>query len=210
MENRTITETFSQTAEWCADTVSQVPSSAWSAHGLGEWDLRALVGHTSRALSTVTRAITTPAATIELESAEAYFQTASLISGTDPNAVRDRGIAAGDELGDDPATQFRTVLEAALASIRSVDNPIVTSVAGAMTLSQYLRTRVFELVVHGLDIQTALTPTSLDAITPPPEAALREALTITQNLAILRGDGQQLLFTLTGRKSLPANYSVLA
>ncbi|QIK62107.1 mycothiol maleylpyruvate isomerase [Leucobacter viscericola] len=210
MEKRTITETFSQAAAWCVDTVSRVPSTAWNEQALGDWDLRALVGHTSRALSTVVRAIGAPADTVELASAESYFRAVSEIAEADANSVRDRGIAAGRELGEDPAAQFRKLYAEALASVQSVSDPAVMSVAGGIALSQYLRTRVFELVVHGLDIQTALTRVSAAEEIPPPEAALSEALTIAQHLAVLRGDGTQLLFALTGRGSLSANYSVLA
>ena len=35
------------------DLVEQVPERAWSEPALGEWDVRGLIGHASRALSTV-------------------------------------------------------------------------------------------------------------------------------------------------------------
>ncbi len=41
-------------AAWlAADVVDRIDDALWSAPGLGEWDLRALIGHTSRATVTV-------------------------------------------------------------------------------------------------------------------------------------------------------------
>lgn len=210
MELRAITEVFSAAANWCANTVSRIPDTAWGNPGLGEWNLRSLVGHTSRALSTAVHAIETPAQTVELTTAEDYFRGTSKLPQADPHTVRDRGITAGADLGDDPAEAFRDLAHAAIAAlesaVNSAEDPIVTSVAGSMRLSEYLRTRVFELVVHGLDIQAA-EPAAAKEV---PLVALQEASRIAQNLAVLRGDGPQLLFALTGRGSLSAGYSVLA
>ena len=41
----------------------------WSEPGLGEWDIRALVGHTSRSLVTVEVYLARPAASVEVASA---------------------------------------------------------------------------------------------------------------------------------------------
>ena len=43
---------FSDAAKWFVQMVSGV-TGGWDRPGLGEWDLRALVGHTSRSLLTV-------------------------------------------------------------------------------------------------------------------------------------------------------------
>ena len=45
--------TFLAAAGTVADLVDAIPDTAWDGPGLGEWDLRALVGHTSRSLVTV-------------------------------------------------------------------------------------------------------------------------------------------------------------
>lgn len=209
MDKHAAEEVFSQAAAWCADVVASVPGTEWNKPGLGEWDLRALVGHTGRALSTVVRAIATPAAAIELETAEDYFLATTERSKAAPNAVRDRGVAAGKEMGEHPAHHFQTLLSDALAATAAVGDPLVTSVAGGMRLSQYLRTRVFELVVHGLDIQSAIATIPATDLAPPPTVALHETLTIAQNLVVSRGDGARWVFALTGRGSLPSGYSVL-
>ena len=44
-----------------ADLVDTIPPERWDGPGLGEWDLRALVGHTSRSLLTVEAYLQRPA-----------------------------------------------------------------------------------------------------------------------------------------------------
>ena len=44
---------FGQAARAVAALVDTIPPERWDGPGLGEWDLRALVGHTSRSLLTV-------------------------------------------------------------------------------------------------------------------------------------------------------------
>jgi hypothetical protein len=44
---------YADAAATAADLVARIDEHLWSAPGLGEWDLRALVGHTSRAMVTV-------------------------------------------------------------------------------------------------------------------------------------------------------------
>jgi uncharacterized protein (TIGR03083 family) len=209
MEERKV---FLDAASWCIETVALLPDDAWQRPGLGDWDVRSLVGHTSRSFTTVVNAINTPAATEELATAEEYFLTAAKPSKMLAEAVRDRGFAAGRDLGARPGERFRELFETTQEAIENTGNPLVTSLLGGIRLNEYLRTRTFELVVHGLDIQHALTtPDSPSpAFAPPPVAALTEAVTLVQRLAILRGDGSRVLLAMTGRSSLPDNYSVLA
>ena len=48
------------------DLVRRIPDDAWDNPALGSWDVRALVGHTGRALSTITQNVARPAATLQL------------------------------------------------------------------------------------------------------------------------------------------------
>jgi hypothetical protein len=45
---------FGSAAAAFAQLVREIPETAWNGPGLGEWDLRSLVGHASTAVSTVT------------------------------------------------------------------------------------------------------------------------------------------------------------
>ena len=74
----------------------------WQEPGLGEWDVRALVGHTSRSLLTVEEYLARPATTVEVPSAPAYYAATSAMAAGP--GVAARGVAAGQALGDDPAT----------------------------------------------------------------------------------------------------------
>ena len=65
--------TFLSAAAAVADLVDTIPSTAWDGPGLGVWDLRALVGHTSRALVTVVTYLGQPAAAEEIATPEAYY-----------------------------------------------------------------------------------------------------------------------------------------
>jgi hypothetical protein len=59
---------FADAAEWFVRTAALV-GDRWNRPGLGEWDLRALVGHTSRSLLTVEAYLARPAAAVDVASA---------------------------------------------------------------------------------------------------------------------------------------------
>jgi hypothetical protein len=74
-----------------------------------------------------------------------------------------------------------------------------------MRLVDYLPTRVFELVVHTLDLATAL---SCEVIVPASATSI--ALHLLADLAARQPDkAAPLLRAATGRGPLPARYSVL-
>ena len=229
-ERPDIDRVYADAAEWFIALVDGVPPGAWEHPGLGDWDMRALVGHTGRALSTLNRALGSPATHIECATAEEYvLRTATLASNADGDSVFARGVDAGRDLGAQPSEAVRGLVRAAISALaeartpiaprsggsdagEAIPDPIVTTIVGGMPLSEYLRTRVFELVVHGQDlvrarrrVDRALT-TASDA---PPADALREAAGMAGRIALERGDGERLLRALTGRSGLPDGYSVL-
>src|SRR5207244_8819785 len=91
---------FTDAAEWFIRTAALV-GDRWNRPGLGEWDVRALVGHTSRSLLTVETYLARPAAAVEVASAADYFR-AIRAAAADPAAAA-RGRAAAAALGADPA-----------------------------------------------------------------------------------------------------------
>jgi uncharacterized protein (TIGR03083 family) len=188
-------ETFLDAAESFSDLVAALPGDL-TGPGLGEWDLRSLVGHASRSVLTVSTYLGQPAESVEIESAARYYVRIGEL-GLDPADVAERGRQAGVALGDDPAAAVRHMIETASDDlVGAVDDPVITTVAGGMRLSDYLPTRTFELVVHGLDIAAATGgPWS-----PPPDA-LAEAAELAARIAVLRGDGARLLRLVTGRES---------
>jgi uncharacterized protein (TIGR03083 family) len=197
--------TFLSAAAAVADLVDTIPSAAWDGPGLGVWDLRALVGHTSRALVTVVTYLGRPAAAEEIATPEAYYALVARAGGADPAAVAERGRAAGAALGADRASAFRALIVDATAALdRAGDDDLVTTVAGGMRLLAYLPTRTFELAVHGADIAAA---TGLPVTIP--SAVLAESAALAARTAVEVGQGPVVLAALTGRSALPPGFSVV-
>ena len=193
---------FGRAARTVADVVDQIPESAWDGPGLGEWDLRSLVGHTSRALLTVESYLERPAPTEDLTGPVDYL----LGSGSsDASSVAERGRAAGAALGEDPARAFGAIVARVLPLLDRDDDPLVTTIAGGMRLSSYLPTRTFELVAHGLDITDALA----DPVPDFGAGVWSLVLGLAAEVAA-RGDrASVLLRALTGRAGLPEGFSVV-
>lgn len=201
---------FAEASRWVDMLVAQVGTDAetWERPGLGEWDLRALVGHTSRALLTVEQylaaAAEAEAEAEDLASPDDYFAAVTAIPSTQSNAVRQRGVDAGAALGADPVHAFHTICVRVLGLVEHAHDQLITTPAGGITLSNYLPTRAFELVVHGLDIARATEHAST-----PPEEPLKLALDLAVTLAQRSGRGADVLLALTGRHPLEPEFSIV-
>jgi uncharacterized protein (TIGR03083 family) len=199
---------FATAAETVADLVERLDTDVWDRPGLGAWDVRALVGHTSRSLITVTTYFDQPAPTARVRTADEYY--AVIASGeipgtTDAEAVAERGRQAGAQLGDDPAAAFRALVAPAVAKARAADpDAVVETITGGTRVGAYLPTRTFELVVHGLDIAAA-TGASVEFA---PEL-LTDALDLAAAIAVRKGQGATVLRALTGRQALPDGFCVV-
>jgi hypothetical protein len=193
---------FADAAQWFVRTAALV-GDRWDRPGLGEWDVRALVGHTSRSLLTVEMYLARPASAVEVASASDYFR-ATRAAAADP-AVAARGRDAGDALGADPAAGVAEIAGRVLPLVDSRDGTeLVTTIAGGMRLEDYLPTRTFELAVHTADLATAIGA-PLDV----PATAATQALQLIADLAVGDGLAGSLLLAATGRPGLPAGFSVL-
>jgi uncharacterized protein (TIGR03083 family) len=194
-------ETYLEAARSFADLVGSLPP-ALTGPGLGEWDLRTLVGHTSRSLVTVIEYLQQPAESVEVDS-PAYVVAAGAAVAAGGAGVTERGVAAGAALGDDPAGSVRALVERVTTDLAGVDlDAVITTFAGGMRVRDYLPTRTFELVVHGLDIAAAVP-----VRWTPPDAALRCAVGLAGEVAVLRGEGPLLLRLVTGRE--PGGISIV-
>lgn len=138
---------------------------------------------------------------IEVTGAAEYFR---LASGADPAAIAARGRSAGAALGEDPTGDLRGQAEATASLLdTAADGATAGSPFGVIALAEYLPTRTFELVVHTCDLATAT-----DQPLSPPAAPAVSALRLAGALAGPRAG--EVLLALTGRRSLPDGYSVLA
>lgn len=193
---------FADAAGWFVRTATLV-GDRWDRPGLGEWDVRALTGHTSRSLVTVETYLAHPAPAADIASPVGYFRATRAAAAT--AAVAARGREAGTALGSDPAAAVARIAARVLALVDTCDGTeLVTTIAGGMRLGDYLPTRTFELAVHTADLATVLG-------VPPdvPATAAAQALTIVTGLAVTGGLAGPLLLAATGRPGLPAGFSVL-
>jgi uncharacterized protein (TIGR03083 family) len=197
---------FASAARGFAGLVREIPAEAWDGPGLGEWDLRALVGHTSRSLITVSTYLQQPAETEDITTPQQYYAMVNPSAlGLDPADVVERGRQAGRDLGDDPASAVDELVSRVLDELAVAGDPLVAVLGGAgIRLHTYLPTRTFELAVHSLDIAGALgIPLVL------PSDALAEALVLASGIAVAAGRGETVLLALTGRTALPPSFSVV-
>ncbi|MGV0852018.1 maleylpyruvate isomerase family mycothiol-dependent enzyme [Mycolicibacterium phlei] len=196
---------YRSAAQAFAELVHRIPDDAWERPGLGEWDVRALVGHTSRSLTTVLTYLKTRAQREDVTSPQQYYRLVTPEAlGIDPADVAERGRQAGRDLGDDPAAAVDALAAQALEAVAAAGDPLIEVIGGqGIRLRNYLPTRVFELVVHSTDIARAL-----DLSFTPPADALEEALVLAARIAA-DGQGVPLLMALTGREPLPPSFSVV-
>src|SRR3954471_21738831 len=95
--------TYGLAAASFLDLAARVPIERYAEPGLGNWDLRALIGHTGRSFVIVATYLDTRADAVDTEDAADYFTVVNrLVHGTARDAVHQRGIEAGVALGDDP------------------------------------------------------------------------------------------------------------
>ena len=203
MDSARVRDAFAEAADYFVATVARVPADGWDRPGLGEWSVRALVGHTSRALLTVETYLDAGAERVDVPGPVEYFLVG--LATADHGAIAERGRQAGAALGDDPAGAVRALTERVVARVqRAADSDLVGTSAGGMTLIAYLPTRVFELAIHTLDLAAALgVAGSL------PDATAAVTLDLVAALARRRGRDTALLLAATGRGALPTGYTVL-
>lgn len=204
--------TYASAATTFADLVRRIPAAAWTGPGLGEWNLRDLVGHASRSLVTVSTYLRTPITggagdrrEDVTSAADYYVQIRDYASTLGAADVAERGRQAGRDLGADPAAAVDALVQKALSDVAAADDPLIQVIGGlGIRLGNYLPTRTFELAVHGLDIARA----SGVALTLP-EDVLTEAATLAARIAVRTGDGDALLLAMTGRVALPDGFAVV-
>lgn len=201
---------FQSTAVSFADLVSRLPADRWDGPGLGDWTLRDLVGHTvSSALRQVPTALATPGDAVAFESAEAYWSLARTVppevyaahSAASSRDAKENGLA----LGDDPAARVGEVVGRATQALASAgDDDVIATAVGGMRVRDWLPTRTFELVMHGMDVAAA---GGVEFVLAP--EAVADTAAQAARVAAAVGDGPLLLRALTGRAALPEKFSIL-
>jgi uncharacterized protein (TIGR03083 family) len=198
--------TFASAARSFAALVHDIPGDRWDGPGLGEWDLRSLVGHTSRSLITVSTYLAHAAEREDIATPQEYYARVNPAAlGIAPAGIVERGRQAGRDLGDDPAATVDELLSRVLDDLSEADNPLIQVIGGAgIRLHTYLPTRTFELAVHGLDIARAV-----DLSFALPADVLEVATGLAARIAVAEGHGETVLLALTGRAELPPSFSIV-
>ncbi|TNM48287.1 mycothiol maleylpyruvate isomerase [Nocardioides albidus] len=194
-------QTFLQAAEMFAALCDRIAEPDWTRPGLGEWDVRALVGHTLRAVTTVHQYLSKPHPSAPTcGSTGEYFALARSIPGADSRAVAERGHQAGRDLGPRPVDTIRAEIARTRTSLEeTVDDgagldTVVETVVGAMRLSDYLPTRTFELTAHSIDLATACA-----LALEPPASVIESAVQTAASALTHSSDGVVVLRHLIGR-----------
>jgi len=201
----TSTTDFATAAHSFLDLVGDVPPAKWPEPALGVWDVRSLVGHTARAISTVETYLSAdPAPEVTVKDAEGYYADVFDVY-TDNDAIAARGVAAGEALTEDSGAQFEATLGRALALIEAAGPDRIVAIGTiGIPLGEYLRTRVFELVIHTMDIAKAVNlPHAI------PADVVANVADLSARVAVRKGNGEDILFALTGRKPLPQRFTIL-
>jgi len=202
----TAVTTFEAAARSFAGLVHRIPDDRWTGPGLGDWDLRSLVGHASRSLVTVSSYLQTPAEREDVATPQEYYaRIRDVASSLGADAIVERGRQAGRDLGADPAATIDELLDRVMGEIEAAGDPLIEVIGGlGIRLHTYLPTRTFELAVHGLDIARA-TGLSYDL----PKNVLEAATVLAARIGVETGRGDDLLMALTGRETLPPSFSVV-
>jgi hypothetical protein len=196
-----------------ADRATDTPG-LWDEVGLGEWTVRELVGHTSRALLTVEAYLDAaaaadadgPVAAVEVTSPAAYYQRA-LAAGT-PAVIARRGRETAATLGPTPETAVAAIAARVLARVATLDgNEPADTPAGRIRIAEYLPSRTVELTVHTSDLlQSQGIPAAEQRV---PTRAAAATLHVLVDLAAEKGVAAPLLRATTGRAPLPAGFTLL-
>ncbi|MCW4352889.1 maleylpyruvate isomerase N-terminal domain-containing protein [Hoyosella sp. YIM 151337] len=195
-------DNFRAAADYVVALTECVPQGKWDEPALGSWTVRSLVGHISRAMTTVVDYLARSTTEHAVCSAADYYLLVA--DQIDPHSIQVRGVQAGAELGDDPLTSLTAIRDRAVSALSGVEDRLIPTAVGGMLLSDYLPTRTFELAVHGLDLARATG--QCESL---PAEVTTEVLTLAATLAMRRGHGELVLLALTGRCSLPGGFTVV-
>ena len=212
MSSDAIRRGFESASSGFVDVVRQIGPGAWERPALGAWDVRSLVGHTARALTTIEAYLGESSPLPQVEgTVEYYLRVLSREVDAEARDKRDAAIAArgreaGAALGEDPAAPISTLAQRVQGLVaRTPDEAPVASPAGPMMLIRYLPTRTFELTVHTLDLSRALGLAVPATLGP----AVSASCELAGAVAGRRPNAPDLLLLLTGREDLPPGLTIL-
>jgi hypothetical protein len=178
---------FSAASTFFVDAVAAVPRDLYGERWSDEWTVLDLIAHGNRANVLVVE----------------YYERPVPVAGPEyvlPENIAARGRQAALDLGDDPVAGVRAASERALTVVASApDDATVGTPFGEQVLDVYLQSRTAELVLHGLDLDSGVEPSS---------EALAGCADFLVGRAIRAGSGSDVVRALSGRGPLPPGFSV--
>jgi len=191
---------FEDAADTLLTTIERIEQHQWDLPGLGVWTVRELTAHTLRGFSTIERySSAEPSMDRLIADAADYYR----VGLSDPNVhgdVAERGREAGARLAD-PVGETEATAQRVLALVASTaDDDVVETSVGKIMFVEYLATRAAEIALHTLDLQRA---------TGQPLTLTPATLSMVVGLMAELAEPIGLLSALTGRGTLPVDYSVL-
>lgn len=170
---------------------------------LPEFSVAALAGHLLRGMTTTEQYLDGPEPPGPGISAASYFHTLMSPAGTDLDhavhvAVRARGAEAATGGPAALAREARAVSERLSSRLAGTPPTRRLRVAGGLvlTVEEYLRTRVVELVVHADDLAASIGA----GLEPPRAATAAVAIDVLVQVARLRHGDMAVLRALTRRE----------
>jgi len=170
---------------------------------LPAWNVKELLAHLYRATDRINTALDQPAPPAADYDSVTYWRSYDPATGSTDIADRSKELAASFGSGQDLASAWDEMWRRGLGRARTADRARVVMTWGpALTLDEFLRTRVLEATVHRMDLNDAL-----DLPPDPTEAGVE--ITSETLLRLLEPpspdiplEGVALLETGTGRRPL--------
>jgi len=139
--------------------------------GLGDWTVRDLVAHLGLGLGMLAEIAPAPEG-VEPMSFRRYVGHYPPAAEAISASTRDLGA----ELADDLLGGLDRIATEAFAAIEGVEWPVVLARRGPLTCTDYLRTRLLELVVHGDDFARTLPEAGGSPVLDDAEASVAATL----------------------------------
>ena len=153
-----IRRAFVDAAHSFLETAALIGADQWGDVGTDQWTVLELFAHTARGMTVIGDYLDVeldPSTTATVDDASAYFRIALSIEGVN-EGVAQRALATVEQYRDDPLGAAHEVADRIRERVASTpDDRVMKVFVETIRLSDYLATRVVELVLHTFDLQLA-------------------------------------------------------
>jgi hypothetical protein len=140
------------------ETAALIGADQWGDVGTDRWTVLELFAHTARGMNVIGDYLDVeldPSTTATVDGASTYFRIALSIEGVH-EGVAQRAVTAVEQYRDDPLSAAHEVADRIGERVASTpDDRVMKVFFETIRFSDYLVTRVVELVLHTFDLQLA-------------------------------------------------------